>query len=410
LQGALAAFQQKITQDKVKKAALQVGEKAMDGLFGAGRLVGKGTKMAKAYLADDLKGKGRRKDRLQEDLFGELEGGTLLHRMSYQRSLSNNGLTSNAKERFQRYVVAVPCPNFNPALIFSVRREWGAVARRIVMEADAFSQNVQKGAREILSYPSFRALVRGEGYLIEDTKKKQAANKTRWEVAASMQVPSVDSAPSKTPVECSVSGLTGCNHPDSCVRTWSGCVPKTTFNPDAWKLVTDGLLSNVVGGLGFTSSPEKLYGIEMNLYCAEKQLFDRIGPPTESGKAESLRECLERGVAQNAALHAKEPWRLYFPEEVVVLATFDEINVRECEVVPSAMGKAHIDSLVCSSGAVRSQDNSLRKHLPKGVPKDIDPDQFRGIHTGAGYPQGAPLEVPLRPEDILEVVSTPWLP
>jgi len=408
LQGALAAFQQRITQDRVKTAALQVGEKAMDKLFGVGRLVGSGTKMAKAYLDDDLKGKGRRKDRLQEDLFGELEGGTLLHRMSFQRSLSDNGLTSNAKERFQRYVVAVPCPNFDPALIFSVRREWGTVARRIIAEADAFSLNVQKGAREILSYPRFRALVRGEGYLIEDTKKKHVENKTRWEAAASMQVPSVDATPSKRPVECSVSGITSCNHPDSCVRTWSGCVPKTTFNPDAWKLVTDGLLSKVVGGLSFTNNAEKLYGIEMNLYCAEKRLFDRVGPP-ENEKAESLRECLERGIAQNAALHAKEPWRLYFPEEVVVLATFDEINVRECEVDPSSMGRADMESRVCPSGALRSQDNSLRQHLPKGVPKGIDSAQFRGIQTGAGYPQGAPLEVPLRPEDILEAVNTPWL-
>merc|ERR1719401_1176119 len=146
----------------------------MDGLFGTGRLLSRTGKFALAYITDDFPGASRRKKAVERRFFGSLDGGALLHRLSFQREIGSNGRTSNAKDRFQRYVVSYPCPDFDPAMLFSLRREWGQVARRMVREAHKQASAKQVSGPNVLDYSQFEMLLRGEARIFQDTSNKEA--------------------------------------------------------------------------------------------------------------------------------------------------------------------------------------------------------------------------------------------
>jgi len=403
LQGTLAAFQKGLgnASDTAGRVALNLGEHAVDGLFGTGRLLYKSGKFALAHLGDDLPGQGRRRASLQEQLFGSSPGGPLLHGLSFQRPLGRNGLTSNAKGRFQRFVVAYPCGGFDPALHFSLRREWGSIARRLVREAQRQAE-VLPGP-SLLDSPRFEMLLRAEARVFEDTKNREAANRTIFKFGASIQVAT---APKPDGVECSGNVVTGCVPADRCEKSAVQCVPKKVLRPDGWSVVKDQMLAKFVGALDLAKGNlADLHGIKLAIYCGEKQRFSPAGGSAPAGGSdETLLSCMRRGVQQNARLHAREPWRLYFKDEVVVVAVFDEIARRRCN--PRADAPEHSYSVVCAHSA--SLDAALGNHID-----DVDKRPalgkhsvvYRGFHSGAGYPVGTPREIVLRPEDILEAVD-----
>ncbi|CAK0827001.1 unnamed protein product [Prorocentrum cordatum] len=412
LQGSIAAFQANLTSQALKEgaatAATVVKEKTIDGLFGTGRLLHKSGKFALAYLSDDLPGASRRKRKLEEDAFGTLEGGAMLHRLSFQRAIGASGRTSNSKDRFERYVVSYPCGNFDPALQFSIRREWGQIARRMVREASKQAKKMEVKGPHVLDYEHFGMLLRGEARVFEDTGKAETENKTFFELGAAIQVSTV-SKPED--VQCSGNGITSsCEPADRCQRSWTSCVPKTVTDPDSWLLVKDQLLAKAVGALDlgqavFGGKLSDLHGIKLALYCGEKKAFGNKPGEGPSGGGEKLLECLRRGVKQNAQLRAKTPWKLYYENEVVVVAVFDEIVGRWCQ--PSEASDESSRAVVCGEGAV--VDQALDRHLgnehKKAHMSAFKASVYRGLHSGAGYPNGAPREVLLKPEDILEAAD-----
>jgi len=249
-------------------------------------------------------------------------------------------------------------------------------------------------------------LLRGEARVFEDAGNREAENVTFASLGASVQLAHKHRLED---VECSGGLFKECTPADRCERSLFGvgtCGPKTVWDPDGWSTVKDGLLAKVVGALDVTTEDvTKLRGIKLTIYCGEKKHFGPAGgaPPTNEG-TEPLVDCLQRGVKQNARLHATEPWKLYFEEEVVAVAVFDEIVGRRCNA--EAGIPEHARAAVCAGGAVA--DQALGSHLGSSQKRPTVGRRsavFRGIHSGAGYPEGAPREIVLRPEDLLEAVD-----
>merc|ERR1740138_666731 len=100
--------------------------------------------------------------------------------------------------------------------------------------------------------------------------------------------------------------------------------------------------------------------MEMTLHCGPKNSFGASGPPEVKGDAPSLKDCLEKGVETNARLQAKEPWKLYFPEEVVLVANFKALDERACLL--SSEGNTDDESKKALCGGA-TEDPKLGEHL-----------------------------------------------
>jgi len=183
------------------------------------------------------------------------------------------------------------------------------------------------------------------------------------------------------------------------------CMPRSNFDVKHWWGVDDTKLKRPVGGAPISAGQQKLSnlrGIKLALYCGEKQAFPAEGPLLEHSGA-SLLECLQKGVTQNARLRAKKPWKLFFPEEVVAVAMFSDLEERQCQLYRNdPTTDETLQSTICDLGASETpgldhylSDYAKRSHL--GV--------YRGFQTGAGFADGTPHEIVLRPEDILEAAG-----
>jgi len=149
-----------------------------------------------------------------------------------------------------------------------------------------------------------------------------------------------------------------------------------------------------------------LFGLELSLHCAPKRDFGATGPPNSDNKP-TLKKCLEDGIVTNARLRAQSPWKLYFPDEVVVVAQFKEIVGRRC-IAPQKAAllagdkfKADV-AVVCKDAVV---DDNLGDHVDAQHKKTSGKQKFMGMRSGAGFPKAALEEVILKPEDVLEVLG-----
>merc|ERR1719198_445746 len=116
----------------------------------------------------------------------------------------------------------------------------------------------------------------------------------------------------------------------------------------------------------------------------------------------SFKQCLEDGVRTNAALKSAEPWRLYFPDEVIVMASFGTLEDAQCFSNSDAT-----KDFVCSGGTEVSSDVSgvaaLDAHLGDAEKDGGIGAVYNGMRTGRGLVDGIVQEVLLKPEDILRV-------
>jgi hypothetical protein len=406
-----------------KEAALALGEKAWDSLTGAGRLLQSAAAVTKSEATDTLRSsESRRTEVLESENFAQAESGILLHSLSYQRTINASKTTTNSKERFQRYTLAFACQGFDPAIRFATQRHWGGAALRTLVEAHSRRSS-------LLAVPAAAGLqinVRAEAMLFE-RENDHTANATYFEYRAAMQLPRHQE--NISPPECSGNRISGCSPYDVCEPYLMSCRPKTSWKPtDLWP-VKDLKLAAVMGGRPLTAGHKdlgELYGLEMRVHCGSKHYFGTSGAP-DTPHEESLLDCLRRGVEHNSRLRARQPWKVFFPDEVVVVAEFSEVVGRRCKSVkertePTAMlsvaaRQVHLrrkksvpepekkpNNLdVCSLGA--TQDEDLDNHIPENHKRNPTGGVYRGLHSGAGFPKGTPSEVTLRPEDVLEALG-----
>lgn len=350
------------------------------------------------HLGSELPGDKRVTSQLEQRLFGSIDNGELLHMMSYQKSAGTSMVTSNSKERFNRYVVSYPCPEFDPVFAFAARKRWGRVALQMIKEAT-------RAHSEALGEPSLHLLLRGEGMRFKKTNE-ESKDTYYYQPKAGMQWvdPNGQKSHQGEKPNCKKSSAFGkCEPVDLCETTWTGgCRIKKWWSSEGWWRVTDSKLIGAVAPMLTTGavSTAEFYGLEMNVYCGPKNKFESSGPPTVMPS--SLKACLESGMKDNELRKAREPWKLYFPDDVVVVATFGDIDDRRCLASKAGMKDEKSKKDLCESGAV--EDSELFEHMDKADMQDGSAT-FMGAHTGAGFPKGALEEVILQPEDVLEALG-----
>merc|ERR1711920_881795 len=122
-----------------------------------------------------------------------------------------------------------------------------------------------------------------------------------------------------------------------------------------------------------------------------------MGNPTH----DKLVDCLRNGWKHNNHLKASQPWKLFYPDEVVVVVVIDELKDRRCKIAGAAKHSNALGDTICDAGTeTAEQSDSLDAHLRESDKTSMTGD-YIGLHSGAGFPHGTPSEVVLRPEDIL---------
>jgi len=429
---AISSYQGKLEQkektwkEKAKKVSIALGEKTWDKLRGAGRLA----RSTAYYIKDKIKGEvasaGRMSAELEQRLFGSDINGEVLHSLSFQRSIGANAQSSNAKERFQRYVVSYPCPDFDPAFEYAVRTRWGRIALRMVREAFHIHKHktIVGGEMAILGKPSLHLAVRGDALRFQK-ENKEAKDNTFFMTGASMLWKNGVEIRGEKMDKCEwtgpVHGTGSCQPEGRCMvkGLLRSCVPKPWWDSPqkgGWWPVDDRKLVDVVAPAmttGHGVSVSDLSGLEMSLYCGPKKAFGSQGPPESSQSPPSLLECLKEGVETNARLKSKEPWKLYFPDEIVVVATFEAIQSQACMLSQAGLqskDKQAIQSELCRQSGADAR-GELVEHLVDGQGEPHmkeeagSNDRFMGLATGFGWPTGALEEVVLSPEDVLEALD-----
>lgn len=375
-----------------QQIATVVGEQAWDSLLGLGRFINSGVNSAAADLVYELDASNERHARAKNKLFGSDVAGDFLHSISFQsEAISDLKTTSTSKQKYRRYAVVCPCSDFDPAMELALRYKWSEIALHAVREAFRYTP-------EIFEQPSPSIKVRGEARLFW-SKNEVNENQTYYVYGATI------SSGIKAPTECQIQGTFGigsCIPADECEFTWSwysgqNCAPKANV-PKAkveWQPVQDLILAKAVGGspIGQTSL-STLKALTLRFYCGRKSEFGESGGI--ANQSDSMRKCMEEGVEKNAAMKAQEPWRLYFPDEVIVVAIFDTIDESKCI-------SHHPDAtkMVCA-GAIPTEE--LDGHLRKGE-RDTGEVAYWGMHAGSGFPDGTVNEITLKPEDALRVTA-----
>merc|ERR1719215_3499 len=194
------------------------------------------------------------------------------------------------------------------------------------------------------------------------------------------------------------------------------CVAKPWWDSPqngGWWPVDDRKLVDVVAPAmttGHGLAVSDFFGLEMSLHCAPKKDFGSSGPPKLPQSPPTLLQCLREGVETNARLKSREPWKLYFPGEVVVVATFQAIEEQSCMLSMAGQKSENtkVRAELCRQSGAEAR-GKLLKHL---VDEEGEPhqqagasDEFMGAATGVGWPTGALEEVTLSPQDVLEALD-----
>mmetsp|Transcript_45545 Transcript_45545/g.103193 ORF Transcript_45545/g.103193 Transcript_45545/m.103193 type:complete len:1343 (-) Transcript_45545:175-4203(-) len=393
----------------MNRTAQVVGEQIWDTLTGTGRLLWSAGKAAVSELTSGLSGASERNLRMEAEFFGDGDPGELLHSMSYQRSIGASGATSNSKERFQRYVMTYPCTGFEPAYEFALKKQWSAVALRVVREAVQKSHVDGDGVPLVLKSTLLEATVRAEAALFL-RQNEETGDETWYTYGASMTVTSSDVGdwritgylpqPDQPDCEWQWSSMS-CSPDDQCRLEGLKCVPEDqpsqpTLASEGWWRVLDDALAKAVGGLPVEQQElSELKGLHVSFYCGPKSLFDPTIVAHAPEQSSSLVQCLQSAVKSNSVLRAKQPWKLYLPEEVIVVAIFQEVETAYC------FGSGLTQDL-CAGGAKANAE--IESHLSATDKQSLD-GAYQGLRTGNGYPQGTLAEVVMRPEDLLEVAG-----
>jgi len=172
---------------------------------------------------------------------------------------------------------------------------------------------------------------------------------------------------------------------------------------DSWFSTSDTQLvstvtRNSMAASNIVDQVESLSGIQITLYCGAKRSFGAAGGPAISMEDSStFRSCVEDGYLTNARIRAEEPTKLYFPNEIVVVATFEMLGAAECAPVS---GQSSNDILCQGARASTSLDDHLEQ-----PDMEMAGLEYQGVRAGAALPRGIPREVIMRPEDVLEAVA-----
>eukprot|EP00929_Paragymnodinium_shiwhaense_P043946 TRINITY_DN22552_c0_g1_i1.p1 TRINITY_DN22552_c0_g1~~TRINITY_DN22552_c0_g1_i1.p1 ORF type:complete len:1268 (+),score=274.42 TRINITY_DN22552_c0_g1_i1:112-3915(+) len=432
--------------EAAKKAATMVTNQVWDSLMGMGRKMHQTAQKAEAELLYSLPGQDSRHHRLQRQIFGASPAGEFLHGMSFQDAIGASGTTSNSKDRYQRYAVHCDCADFDPAMELSLRWSAEQLALRMIREGVVHNPS-------LLSAKVPAVVVRGEAYLfardgeselpghknstwyhfggainavssekiaadlskanyddgeqkvfssgipvskkMETQEKKQAVEEDGQQDAGDKEV---KEEPTEAPQEKKSSGVFG----KLFKGWWRSSLVEGADGKASWRPIQDMKLAAAVGGKPLSGGAENdLRSLSVVLHCGAKKDFDNhVGRPLKKYPYDKIEDCLKAGVLSNAKMKAKEPWKLYFPDEVVVVAVFGSTDETLCALSDHEYAGGQKAELCGAGEPVAGSDKHLtdtEKHAVGGV--------YMGLKTGTDFPKGTVKEVILRPEDLLEVTD-----
>lgn len=258
---------------------------------------------------------------------------------------------------------------------------------------------------QLLSKPTATVKVRAEARIFFRNDANVIENNTWFTYGAAIDA-GVHGAPA--PAACKMTGSAWagyqCTPTDTCTLVgnhWSKkCVRKAKAPTGAWRNVWDVKLAGALGGTAITQPKDEvgvdkfgMRALTMTLYCGPKKSFGKQGGPTGLPAA-SLKLCMENGVRANAAMKSEKPWKLYFPDEVIVVAIFGTISGNQC-LSTATVTEGEVCAGATKIAGLDSHLGSTEKSSVGGI--------YQGMRTGSDYPEGTLKEVVLQPEDVLEV-------
>eukprot|EP00928_Gymnodinium_smaydae_P081814 TRINITY_DN6526_c0_g1_i1.p1 TRINITY_DN6526_c0_g1~~TRINITY_DN6526_c0_g1_i1.p1 ORF type:complete len:1307 (-),score=156.30 TRINITY_DN6526_c0_g1_i1:241-3609(-) len=275
-------------------------------------------------------GFARIRKQLGERLEAKYESGELLHALSFQKFVGKHETTTNSKPTYERYIVRHPCRDFDSTQILTDRLHWSGIVLRMVIEASK-------------SFPNAKMLEQ------KQVKIRLSGESLQW---------------TKQLLE----GQTDTkNYPFASMAVGEDVLP--VGDRELTALVATG------------DQKRHLSAFTLKLSCISKSSLG--SRPRGNKDSSKFDECLKNGIATNARLHAKEPWKLSFREEVVVHAEFSENRS------PATL-------------AVKKVDLAKKNNGPSTMTSGWEYQQaFFNTKTPANIPQ----EIFLKPEDILEALG-----
>jgi hypothetical protein len=342
-----------------------------------------------------LAGAFLRDARIEAELFGENCACHLLHQMSFQMEMGISAETN--KDYYSRYVVKMPCDDFDPARDFAIKKKWSSVTLRML--SSVFAAGVQNP----LSSTQLSIAIRGEGRFFAaegvtiDDDDFEARSGFVW--GSSMKMLS-NAEVDDVVADCEFSHETLDCVPQGCgVVSGTTCVPTAVPSSSGWWVASDEYLTRLITGPASSgNSSARLRGLRMNMYCGAKNTFQETGGPVPQMSV-PFEQCLLEGITTNARLKALEPWKSFFPEEVVVVAEYSALTQRECSYTDG------FQTVLCSNAENNMfNEDSIDAHLRLGD-RTSTIGEYVGLATGAGFPYATPQEVVLRPEDVLEAAG-----
>jgi len=380
----------------IQASATNFGSRMWDELAGVTRLEeSRGSRLV-SEVSMGLEGAFLRDARMEFDLFGEDCACHLLHQMSFQMAMGISAETN--KDYYSRYVVTMPCDDFDPARDFAIKKRWSSISLRMLKSV--FSAGVQNP----LSSPQISIALRGEGRFFAedgvtiDNDDFEARSGFVW--GSSMKMLS-DAEVGNVVPGCEFSYVALDCMPQGCgVRSGTSCVPAARPSELGWWAASDDYLTQLVNGPASSgNSSSRLRGLRMNMYCGPKNAFQEAGGPVGQPSI-PFEQCLLEGVTTNARLKALQPWKSYFPEEVVVVAEYSALTQHECSYSDG------FQTVLCGNADENNmfQEGNIDAHL-RTEDRTSMLGEYVGLATGAGFPHATPQEVVLRPEDVLEVAG-----
>jgi len=380
----------------VQASATNFGGRMWDELSGVTRLEESRGERLVSEVSMGLAGAFLRDARIEAELFGEDCACHLLHQMSFQMAMGISAETN--KDYYSRYVVKMPCDDFDPARDFAITKKWSSISLRML------SSVLAAGVQNPLSSSELSIALRGEGRFFAernvtiDSDDFEARSGFVW--GSSMKLLS-DAEVGDVVPGCEFSYLALDCVPQGCgVRSGTTCVPAAVPSETGWWSASDEYLTRLITGPASSgNSSARLRGLRMNMYCGPKNTFQEAGGP-ESQMSVPFEQCLLEGITTNARLKALQPWKTFFPEEVVVVAEFSALTQRECSYSDG------FQTVLCGNADQPGMFNEgmIDAHL-RLEERTSMLGEYKGLATGAGFPYATPQEVVLRPEDVLEAVG-----
>jgi hypothetical protein len=334
----------------------------------------KNTQLTVGNIADSWAGKAAdRRSRLQARLFTEVEVADLLHSVSYQELIADDGGDSSGKRKYDRYAAVVPCPNWDPKREFELKSDWNEVVLELARHGN---WRFHDDGKLLDGAGGFKVQVRGEAILNQRDSGNAWLEYTNHFRAAQIESP----------------------------------MPPWMLNEDAMFLSLTGALD---GKNANSIKGEDLRGFEVTYTCGTRQVMhdlpiDNLSKQqlidADSQQGVSFKKCVLFGVGHNAGIKAQNPTESFLANEIVVRATFSTLPSCGITVDHSKFGVNETQNSITKNFLSLNGCGSSVE-LTTELQKRMERSYYRGLLTGNGLGADQLMELVLDPADFVDVLG-----